>query len=261
MLFDIYEDLPDSISYIFDELDKHNIFYWIDAGTLLKGIRDKTILTSGDIDISIHSSQVNDVLDLLVDIKEKGYDIQYNGGYPMLEDLITIFLPFPINNINAIDIYIYHKYNESFVRRSYHKPLTCSKYRYLFYLSKKIMKSSCPIDKYKKKKIFKLLAKGGAFAISKVIFYIYERLSRTLWWVIPEQYFSDFSILQLHSRKFNIPKSYKEYLKFRYGDSWSFANKGTEWRLLWKKGESNILVSKRLSDVTSIKKHWLNECE
>ena len=39
MLFDIYEDLPDSISYIFDELDKHNIFYWIDAGTLLKGMK------------------------------------------------------------------------------------------------------------------------------------------------------------------------------------------------------------------------------
>jgi len=54
--------LPEPISYIFDQLEKSNIFYWIDAGTLLKGVRDKTILESSDIDISIHSAQVKDVL-------------------------------------------------------------------------------------------------------------------------------------------------------------------------------------------------------
>ena len=38
MIFSDENILPESISYIFDELERNGIFYWLDAGTLLKNI-------------------------------------------------------------------------------------------------------------------------------------------------------------------------------------------------------------------------------
>jgi phosphorylcholine metabolism protein LicD len=241
--------LPEPISYIFDQLEKSNIFYWIDAGTLLKGVRDKTILESSDIDISIHSAQVKDVLNALTCIEERGYKVQYNGGNLMLEDLITISLPFSVNKITSIDIYIYHEKKSFFIRRSYHKPLKDSYFKYLFYLSKKI--SKC--DKGKSSEKCKI-----RFIFSRFIFYFYELFGKTMWWMIPRQYFSDFSTLKIHSRVFRVPKLYKEYLCFRYGDNWSVPIERSEWFQDWNAGESKILVSRRLFTLFSIKKYWIN---
>ena len=260
MIFSDENILPESISYIFDELERNGIFYWLDAGTLLKGVRDRTILTSSDIDIAVHSDEVDNVLKSLVSIKEKGYRIQYNGGYPMLEDLVTIFLPCSVNRISSIDIYIYHRYNDSFIRRSYHKPLANSKLRYLFYLSKKIIDSSNFNSKQGKNMNFSSIRIATKFLVGRIIFYLYEQLGKTLWYVVPKQYFLDFIPLQLYSRSFNIPKQYKKYLRFRYGDSWKKPSNRSEWLLTWKKEKNNILTSKRLSELTSIKKYWIDKC-
>ena len=65
--------LPKDISFIFDQLDDSDIFYWIDAGSLLKGVREHSLLTSSDIDIAIHADQVDNVLIFLEKIKNKGY--------------------------------------------------------------------------------------------------------------------------------------------------------------------------------------------
>jgi phosphorylcholine metabolism protein LicD len=249
--------LPESILYIFSKLEKNNIFYWLDAGTLLKGVRDKTILTSSDVDISIHSDQVGNVLKSLLNLEKKGYRVQYNGGCSMLEDLITIFLPYSVNNISSIDIYIYHKYDDRYIRRSYHKPIKSSKLKYLFYLSKKVINISGFNNKQVNTEGFINFARYFVFLAGKGIFFLYEKFGKTLWYVVPEQYFSDFMPLRLHSRIFNIPKKYEEYLYFRYGSSWRTPTNRTEWFPVWRKEKNHILKSKRLSDITSIKKYWI----
>ena len=252
--------LPDSISYIFDRLEGNGVFYWLDAGTLLKGIRDKTILTSSDIDIAIHSDEIDNVLKALVGIKERGYGIQYNGGFPFLEDLITIFLPCSVNRINSIDIYIYHRFNDNFIRRSYHKPLEKSKSKYLLYLSKKIIDSANLNIKQGKNTRFSSIQTSTKLLVGRMIFYFYERLGETLWYIVSKKYFLDFVPFQLYSRSFNIPKDYKGYLRFRYGDSWEKSISRLEWLPKWKKEKNHILISKRLSKLTSIKKYWINKC-
>jgi len=260
MIFSDENILPESISYIFDELERNGIFYWLDAGTLLKGVRDRSILSSSDIDIAVHSDEVNNVLKSLVSIKEKGYRIQYNGGYPMLEDLVTIFLPYSVNRISSIDIYIYHRYNENFIRRSYHRPLTNSKFRYLFYLSKKIIDNSNFNNKQSKKMTLPSIQIATKFLVGRIIFYLYEQIGKTLWYVVPKQYFLDFIPLQLYSRSFNIPSQYKKYLSFRYGNNWKKPINRSEWLLAWEKEKNHILTSKRLSELTSIKKYWIDKC-
>jgi phosphorylcholine metabolism protein LicD len=252
--------LPKSISYIFDELERNGVFYWLDAGTLLKGVRDNTILTSSDIDIAVHGDEVDGVLKSLINIKEKKYRVQYNGGCLMLEDLVTIFLPYPVNRISSIDIYIYHRYNDSFIRRSYHKPLSDSKSKYLFYLSKKIINSGNCDNNQSNIGVYSSFQKTANFLVGRVLFYLYEQLGETLWYVVPKQYFLDFTSFQLYSRSFNIPKHYKKYLRFRYGDSWKTPCNRSEWILSWKKNKNHVLIPKKLSRLVSIKKYWIDRC-
>ena len=258
---DFVEDelLPESILYIFDEMERCNVFYWLDAGTLFKGVRNKTILTSSDIDIAIHSEQIGNVLESLINIKKKGYKVQYNGGGPMLEDLVTIFLPYSVNRISSIDIYIYHGYKDDFIRRSYHKPIENSKFKYLFYLSKKIFSVGNFNKERTKAKFFSYFVASVIFLTGRVFFYLYERLGKTLWYVVPKQYFYDFYSFELHSKKFNIPSKYEEYLQFRYGESWKTPISREEWFPVWKKTKNQMLTVKRLSDLTSIKKYWIDK--
>jgi len=252
--------LPASVAYVFDRLDEFNIFFWLDAGTLLKGVRDKTILKSSDIDIAVFGNQIDQVLQAISGIEENGYKVKYNDGYSMLEDLITIYLPESINRINSIDIYIYNQCENNFIRRSYHKPIKKSKSRYLFYLSKKII---C-IGNFNNMKYMNVWTvcsvKRLYFLIGKAFFYLYELIGKTLWYIVPKQYFSEFVVLQMHSRNFNIPKQFEEYLCYRYGDDWEIPLSRTEWLPIWSKEENNMLVSKKLSDFTSIKKYWMNDC-
>ena len=131
--------LPNNLEKIFDVLEDNNVFFWLDAGSMLKGIRDGSIITSSDIDISVHANQTKNVLNAIRELKHIGYKVNYNGGYPMLEDMVTIYLPKKINRIKHLDIYIFHKHKNNYIRRCFHKPLADSKSRYLFYLSKKIL--------------------------------------------------------------------------------------------------------------------------
>ena len=135
------DELPISITKIFDVLERHKVFFWLDAGTLLKGIRDKSILTSSDIDVSVTNDQTNNLLTALDELADLGYHYNFNAGYPMLEDMVTIYLPEKINRIEHLDIYIFHRSDEIFFRRCFHKPLATAKSRYLFYLSKIARKS------------------------------------------------------------------------------------------------------------------------
>jgi phosphorylcholine metabolism protein LicD len=249
--------LPQSILYIFERLEQYNIFYWLDAGSLLKGVRDKSILSSSDIDISIFSDQIEDLLKALNGIDEEGYRVEYNGGYPMLEDLVTIFLPSSVNRIIAIDIYIYYKSEGSFIRRSFHKPIENSRSRHIFSLSKKILNNNKAFDKEVNFLSFNYLLKKCVIIMGKMIFFLYEITGSTLCFIIPEKYFSDFSQLRLYSRLFNIPKNYKKYLIYRYGDNWETPISRDKWFPIWKKEGSNILVSKKLSKSSFVKKYWI----
>ena len=51
-------NLPNFLITIFDTLEKHNVFFWLEAGSLLKGVRDKTILNSSDLDIATKSKNI-----------------------------------------------------------------------------------------------------------------------------------------------------------------------------------------------------------
>ena len=251
------EDLPKFIISIFDILEKHNVFFWLDAGSLLKGIREKSILNSSDIDLSISSESTENVLLALNELSIMGYSYNFNGGYPMLEDLVTIYLPKKINKIKHIDIYIFHKSDNFFFRRSFHKPLSNSKSRYLFYLSKKILNiRPCNITSidYGLNSYF-YFSLDRIFA--RLVFLLYEFVGTTTWIIVPFKFFANFNKLEIHGRKFNIPVLNKEYLKFRYGDNWQTPIDRSIWFKQWKNSYNHILKIKKLRTNLNIKRYWV----
>ena len=111
-------DLFGSTDFLFfNILDEFKIVFWLDSGSLLKGVRDGSILFSSDVDISITSSSITDLILALNKLNHVGFICKFNGGYPMFEDLVTVYLPQPVNNIYHIDIFVYFRFkNLHFVR-------------------------------------------------------------------------------------------------------------------------------------------------
>ena len=251
------DELPISIATIFDVLERHNVFFWLDAGTLLKGIRDKSILTSSDIDISVRNDQTVCVLSALVEIANLGYTYSFNGGYPMLEDMVTIYLPKKINRIAHIDIYIFHRSEDMLVRRCFHKPIATSKSRYLFYFSKKLMARASTKNNFIGVKTLTEILFSISSTFGKLIFYLYELFGTTAWYVIPFKYLSKFEKVDLHGRQFNVPVEWENYLKMRYGTDWATPKERTEWFSDWKNSSNHIITCKKLRTNMSVKKHWI----
>jgi hypothetical protein len=251
--------LPNTILTVLKILEKNNVFFWLDAGSLLKGFRDKTILKSSDLDIATNSENTRNILSALAELSTIGYNYNFNGGYPLLEDLVTIYLPKKANKIKHIDIYIYHKSNKSYFRRSYHKPLSSSISRYLFYLSKKIMN----LRKYKITSMDYNFEQYSNFYLlqnlARLIFYVYELFGITTWYVIPRKHFRKFKKIYLNGKKFNIPIKTAEYLKFRYGKDWNIPIVRSSWFESWKNNSKGILRKKKLKTNFDVKKnrYWV----
>ena len=256
----INNGLPTTISKIFDVLETHNVFFWLEAGTLLKGVRDKSILTSSDIDVSTTQDQTNNLLAALEDLSDLGYKYNFNGGYPMLEDMVTIFLPEAFGRIIHVDIYIFHKSDEIFFRRCFHKPILKSKSSYLFYLSKKLMPKTLTSTKKINLKLNTDVEKRISifYSLSKFFFYLYEQFGTTAWYVIPEKYISDFKKLVINGRQFNVPLKYEQYLEMRYGDDWATPKDRDEWFENWKNSDDHVIQRKKLRTDMSPKKYWVS---
>lgn len=75
----VYELRERSITLLKDikeSLDKHNVSFWIDFGTLLGAVRDKrSIPWDGDFDLSTIDKDVAEKDDLWAELKNKGYNI------------------------------------------------------------------------------------------------------------------------------------------------------------------------------------------
>jgi len=247
--------LPNHLTKLFDLLDEHGIFYWIDAGSLLKGVRNQSILESSDIDISAKSDDISKIIRLASIIEKEGYQVSFQGSMPYVEDLVCIKLPKVVNKISTVDIYIYHLFDNHYVRRSSHKPLQNSYSKHLYYLSKRFINEV----KYSGglSTIFYVIPFKIRKPIGKALLWLYERIGSTMWYVVPEVFFCEFTTILVHKRQFFIPKLYKEYLNYRYGESWTRPIPRIKWIQSWKNGDSEILVKRKLREGKAINKKWL----
>jgi len=75
-------NLDEQLLEITEILNKHDVFYWIDSGTLLGIVREGKLLSGDiDIDISIPYTEKENVLSLLPDFEGIGYSFKETWSY------------------------------------------------------------------------------------------------------------------------------------------------------------------------------------
>ena len=102
---------------ITDVLNKHDIFYWIDSGTLLGLIRDKKLLVGDmDIDISIPFTEKIKVLKLHKEFKMLGYDFKEIWVYKSNDYILKL------KNKNEDRIIDFQIYYENKIKKIWYSP-------------------------------------------------------------------------------------------------------------------------------------------
>jgi len=201
-----YNNNFDKLVYITNLLEKYNIEYWIDSGTLLGIMRDGKLLPNDkDIDISIWEEGLSKIDPFLKEVANSDYTITKNAyrGNVFLYSLI------PNNNYDnqiIIDLKIFAKsgsmiYCPSVVYREIKYKQGTLPYRLVVLVNKLIyrMRLNKHIQQYLREDRFPL----------SIVY-------RVATWYAPSEYFKSF--IRHPEYSFYIPEKWREYLVFRYGD-------------------------------------------
>ncbi len=207
------ENRIEDLKYIIAKLKKHEIFYWVDQGTLLGLVREENILPwDTDIDISVWGDDFQKVLLLEKEFTLDGYYFEYQAAYD------AIFLS------KGTDFYI------EIAKQSIDGDFV---FRY----------NSLP-----KKSMLALFIKRALKLLPPKIHFLLRDLLRNktsdklLLSKTPLYFFENFTLTDFNSIKsVNIPFKSREYLLFKYGKSWETPNK--EWA--YEKNDGSIVLGRK----------------
>ncbi len=201
-------------------LDKEDICFWLDSGTLLGAVRDgKIIEGDNDIDLGSWSDNYNEVKkalhqlpsDYLV-IYSKHIHIYYEDIriditlYDKKDDTATTFWKVNDYYVGPMINYIRHLVEDK-------RSAKFIKIRYPFFLTNAMGHFFSKFSPEIRRKMIKSLNK------------IHDMLSSKIFISIPAKYFNELSTIQFYGIKFNIPSPVEEYLEYRYGKDWKTPKK------------------------------------
>lgn len=219
-------------------LDKHDIEYWLDEGTLLGAVREKKFIEwDHDIDLSIWYKDLPKITPLFDEIRKTGLEVIFFEWKKHIKLLGEGY---------EIDINLYHLKDKK-ATRTWHINnqlgrvldyfiwtiyLKDSKYRKLFapfFITKTLIKISNKWPDWMNKKILKLLLK------------IYEKKGcKSLQVAMPSYFFTELTTLEFYKMNFKVPKKTEEYLEYRYGKNWRIPKKD----YVWYKDDQSVIKQK-----------------
>ena len=204
-------------------LDKNNINYWLDEGTLLGAVREKKLIEwDHDIDLSIWYTDLEKITPLFDEISKIGVEVCFFRGKKHI-DLV--------DKGYKIDINLYHLKDNKATRTWYaHNNLgrILDYFIWILYVKNaELITSEIPLIFTK---IFvKLSNKLPAFINKKIIdilFSLYKkRGSESIIMAVPSSFFMDLLPLEFYKMTFNVPKKTEKYLEYRYGKNWRIPKK------------------------------------
>jgi len=203
--------------------------YWVDSGTLLGLIREKKLLKQDkDIDIGIHTNQLDQLISIIPKINTLGYKSRYelyNGRISKYK-----FYSKNKNFDRMIDLNIYQEKENDYLWC----PVTCFK-KPTSTFNKKYQK----IIKYFWRHVFKKIETNKS---------PYNNIKDTYCWIIPINFYKNI----IHNNEFNcnIFNEFKSYLEYRYGN-WEVPN--YDWDLFRDDGgirkENPIILTNKKNEM------------
>jgi len=235
---------------IFVILNKLNIPFFLDCGTLLKFIRnDKNIFPGNDIDLGIFKNFEIDYFQLKKKLELNGYKLAFQDGFSIFYDQVRIYFPDDYKGFSKhIDIYLYEKKKNLILRKIPHKFCKNSLVsKTLFYLINYI---------YKLENRYLYFVK-----FFKCLRYFFCKVYSVFGKSIHQKFDSDcfepqenikYNFSQNNSCYFNIPINYEKYLIKRYGLNWRIPDKN------WEENSKNFSFCKylNLKEFKFISKPW-----
>jgi len=210
-------------------LDKHNIEFWLEGGTLLGAMRDgKFIPWEHDVDLGMWADNISNQERILIskDFYNKGFKVLIYQDYINIKKKVNFWLDFDFYQLKD-DYAVYPA--------SYPKNLVS---KYLFILSSILLSPSHPCDIYKLKSSTKRLIMKTVINISRIIpSFLRERIARIILVlykrigsiyaprIAPSKYFKNLSRIEFYGMEFRVPSDTEEYLVYKYGKDWKIPRK------------------------------------
>ena len=231
-------------------LDKHNIIFWLDMGTLLGAARDgEMIAWDNDIDFSTFYKGSENLKPVIRDLEGLGYDVQLKEHKILLKR--TIF---------NVDIYLHREKGNFAVnfwgRSSIFWTRLIWKYKHFAHFLY-LLKVDFNSLSYKKMANSKKNWDTTRKVIDLIISYIplkfrsnlvkaFDKITHRFFLVkVPKNFFTNLADINYYGMTFKSPSDLDEYLTCRYGASWKIPNPKWAWPLhMEAELESNFINKK-----------------
>jgi phosphorylcholine metabolism protein LicD len=210
--------LIESLKQIKNVLDKNNIEFWLDTGTLLGAVREKRILPwDYDIDLGAWYEDISKIENVFDEIEKLNYEVCY---FPN-EKCIKI-----LKEDCEIDINLYQQEKDNATKTWYVNNKMGKIFDYLRWILRvdqvNLKRSKMPETLTKILMVKrKIIPKKSREKIAKSIDSLYNKKGCNLVSIsIPKKYFTDLSEIEFYNTKFKAPSKIEDYLLLRYGKDW-----------------------------------------
>lgn len=213
----------ENLKQVKNVLDKYNIEYWLDIGTLLGAVRDgKFISWDHDIDLGTWQDNTSKICQAFKQFRNKGFNVHFSRYVIRLKKRDC---PLSIIMYQLENDYAKIHWGTYDTTRWLSKVINI-----LFWavLSSHYANVSCNIASNIKDIVTLILCR--LCRIMPICLKEWAKKIEYKWgskfvWIVPADYFAYLSTIKFYEMEFKIPARTEEYLLYRYGKDWRVSKK------------------------------------